>query len=83
MTPRSRHVNARVFDWLDAELRAAAAATDQPLLHFTSAAVWWLTRLGPDERAEVLAEFARHAARRRHAPDVDELDTVLDLSPDD
>jgi hypothetical protein len=79
-----RFTNARVHEWLTAALDVVTGTMHTTRLQLNSAALWWfLNRLTPKERAEILGEYVKalamvHAgppaksagkARRRKAPE--------------
>jgi hypothetical protein len=52
--------NARVHEWLTEALDDATAKMHATRLQLNSAALWWfLTKLSPEERAEVLGEYTK------------------------
>jgi hypothetical protein len=58
-----KFTNARVHEWLTAALDATSEQTHATRLTLNSAALWWfLNRLTPAERAEVLGEHVKHLA---------------------
>jgi hypothetical protein len=58
-----RFTNARVHEWLTAALDAVVAQTHATRLQLNSAALWWfLHKLTPQERAEVLGEYVKALA---------------------
>jgi hypothetical protein len=55
--------NARVHEWLAAALDATTGQMHASRLQLNSAALWWfLTRLTPEEHAEVLGEYTKALA---------------------
>jgi hypothetical protein len=60
-----RFCNARVHEHLTAALDAATAEMHTTRLQLNSAALWWfLVKLAPQERAEVLGEYTKVLAMR-------------------
>jgi hypothetical protein len=58
-----RFANARVHEWLTASLDTVTDAMHTTRLQLNSAALWWfLNRLTPKERAEVLGEYVKALA---------------------
>jgi hypothetical protein len=55
--------NARVHEWLTAALDDAVSKMHATRLQLNSAALWWfLNRLTPEERAEILGEYTKALA---------------------
>jgi hypothetical protein len=62
--------NARVHEWLTAALDDAVTKMHTSRLQLNSAAMWWfLTKLSPEERAEILGEYTKVLAllHQQHA----------------
>jgi hypothetical protein len=58
-----KFTNARVHEWLTPALDAATTAMHTTRLHLNSAAMWWfLNRLTPKQRAEILGEYVKALA---------------------
>ncbi len=58
-----RFTNPRVHEWLTAALDAASDDTHATRLTLNSTALWWfLNKLTPEERAEVLGEYVKALA---------------------
>jgi hypothetical protein len=58
-----RFTNARVHEWLTPALDAVTTAMHTTRLQLNSAALWWfLNRLTPKERAEILGEYVKSLA---------------------
>jgi hypothetical protein len=58
-----KFTNARVHEWLTPELDGATTAMHTTRLQLNSAALWWfLNRLEPKERAEILGEYVKALA---------------------
>jgi hypothetical protein len=58
-----RLTNARVHEWLTPALDAVTTAMHTTRLQLNSAALWWfLNRLTPKERAEILGEYVKSLA---------------------
>jgi hypothetical protein len=68
-----RFTNARVHEWLTPALDTVTDTMHTTRLHLNSAALWWfLNRLTPQERAEILGEYVKAlamAGEQRAAPD--------------
>jgi hypothetical protein len=55
-----KYTNARVHEWLTAALDAACEQTHTTRFALNSAALWWfLNKLTPQERAEILGEYTK------------------------
>ncbi|HKI31007.1 MAG TPA: hypothetical protein VKA46_04020 [Gemmataceae bacterium] len=60
-----RFTNARVHEWLTPGLDTVTKAMHTTRLQLNSAALWWfLNRLTPKERAEILGEYVKALALR-------------------
>ncbi len=58
-----KFTNARVHEWLTPTLDAVTTAMHTTRLQLNSAALWWfLNRLTPQERAEILGEYVKSLA---------------------
>jgi hypothetical protein len=58
-----KFTNARVHEWLTPNLDAVTSAMHTTRLQLNSAALWWfLNRLTPKERAEILGEYVKALA---------------------
>jgi hypothetical protein len=58
-----RFTNARVHEWLTAALDAVCQQTHSTRLQLNSAALWWfLEKLTPEQRAEILGEYTKALA---------------------
>jgi hypothetical protein len=55
-----KFTNARVHEWLTADLDTVARSTRSTRVQLNSAALWWFCRrLSPEQRAEILGEFVK------------------------
>lgn len=59
-----RFTNARVHEWLTADIDAVVAAMSTTRVQLNSAAMWWFCHLKPEERAEILGEYVKVQAMR-------------------
>jgi hypothetical protein len=64
-----RFTNARVHEWLTPALDVVTDAMHTTRLQLNSAALWWfLNRLTPKERAEILGEYVKALALANDKP---------------
>lgn len=55
--------NARVHGWMTPHLDASVTSMSTTRIQLNSAALWWfLSRLSPEERAEILGEYVKYHA---------------------
>lgn len=55
-----KFTNARVHEWLTAEIEAVTGAMHTTRIQLNSAALWWFCKqLTPRERAEILGEYVK------------------------